>query len=236
MAEEAVFGGVATGNVDHHRLIDRFSNILSGGFFPFTPRFPHQNDRIGTLILIQHLQPLEKRRPDDRIAANPHPNGLAQTGLGQREGNFVGQRSAATEQSNGTGGIKFLRMGSQQDFSRYDNPRTARPHDEGFGIFGFAQQPHHIQGGHPFREDNQLANPRSNGFEGGIEGTIGMNANRGDIDRAHLLPRLFHQVKNGNIVQRLPAQTGTDPRNNASAVAFHQCGIGRTERFGNSLH
>src|SRR5947209_2777646 len=61
----------------NHRLSHMRLDELGGALFRVPANFANQNNRARLRVVIEHLNGIQKRRADDRIAANPNARGLA---------------------------------------------------------------------------------------------------------------------------------------------------------------
>ena len=89
-----------SGDEANHRLLDMLFHILRRSLFRCAADFADQDDRLGLRILIEQLQRVDVRGPDDGIAADADRCRLSDAALRELVDGFVGEGARARDDAD----------------------------------------------------------------------------------------------------------------------------------------
>ena len=93
--------------------------------------FANHNDRMGLVIVQEHVEDFDEIRAFDRIAANSDAARLAKASRCGLVNRLIGERSRARDHANVTFAMDMAGHDPDLAFVRRDDARTVRPHKPG---------------------------------------------------------------------------------------------------------
>ena len=91
------------------------------------PISPDHQDGFGLRIVLEHLQEVDERGADDRIAAQADAGRLPQPQIGELPDGFVGERAAAADDADGAGLVNVAGHDADLALPRRDDAGTVGP-------------------------------------------------------------------------------------------------------------
>src|SRR5690606_23577909 len=103
MSHTPAWRGCAAGDERSYRFGHMLRDVSSGALFVVDADFADHNHMLSVRIFFKHLYHVDETGAVNRITANAHTGRLADAALGQRVNHFIGQRTAARDNTHRTG-------------------------------------------------------------------------------------------------------------------------------------
>src|SRR3990167_7894011 len=139
--------GHAPGDEPDHGFGGLLFYIFRRDLLVLATDLPDHHDAFGLVIAHEHLKHVDKTRPDNRVAAQPHAGGLPDTVVGKAVNDFISQRPAAGNNSDGAGFMDMAGHDANLGFTRRDDPGTIRPDKTDARPFKHTHHFYHIEHG-----------------------------------------------------------------------------------------
>src|ERR1700691_4298065 len=186
-------------------------------------------------IFIEHLDRIQKTRPDDRIAANPDTSGLSDPQTRQLIHRFIRQSSAAADDAHMPLLVNRTRHNSDFAFSRRNNSRTIRPNQSRPRIFQSRRHAHHVQSRHALGDANHQRQTSVHRLQNRIGRKWRRHKNHRHV-RFRSLHRFRHGIEYGHFQMFRPALPRRNARHHFRPVIQHLLRVKTPLAARDSLH
>jgi len=219
---------------DDRHLGQVLGDERSGIFFVRAADFAAKNQRAGLRIVLELPQALDKRRSDNRVAADADAGRLAEALARKQVDDLVGQGSRTRHDAHAALFKDVARHDADERLSRRDETGTVRADDAhpGRRTDHFERIVHR----HAFGDANRKRDSR---FVRLVERVGGKGRRNEDasMGRAGRFNGLFDGVEDGEPAgSRLPPLAGRDPAHQIRSIFHHAVGVIRTLRPGDALY
>src|SRR5438105_9427127 len=154
-----------TGNEAHHRLLERLLNIRRRLFLGRSADLADHRHGIGFGIVRKELQHVDKRRTDERIAANADARRLPHAQLRELMNRLIGERAALRDDADAAFAADLPGDDAGLGLAWGDGAWTIRPYEARAGsILQKGQRAHHVERGNAFGDAHNQPQPRVGRF------------------------------------------------------------------------
>src|SRR5919112_6682039 len=220
MPHSLALGGREASDVGHDGDTHLAPYVLGRELLGVTADLPDHHGALRLGVGLELAQDLDKVRPYDRVAADPHGAALSDLPLGELVDDLVRQGAAPAYDADIARHKDVAGHYGDVSLLGRENARTVRPDERRALVLEVARYPHHVVDGDALGDAADGRETRVQRLEDGVGGE-----GWGDEDHARVRARPadgpLDRIEDGDAFVVLPALTGGHPRDDIGAALKH---------------